>query len=318
MALLTPLMKITPDTVKSIVKYHIGKAPTKEIRELPGGLVNFIYYAEVDGEGFVVRIAEEQPKIQYFLKESWAMEKAREKGVPVPEVLEISNEVSEFPYMIARWVKGRSAECFLHPERGAIIKELGKYAALINSIPTSGFGHVFDWSNNLLSRKDTWKQYLQEEFEVDKRLSTLERHSILTEEIMSHLRGAVKEMLAWEGKPHLNHGDLRLKNVLVDDKGKICCILDWEFCTSNMSPQWDLCVALDPFTADEKALFLEGYGISHTEYRKIAQGIKALNLLHFAQFVDIAFEEKNEVKRKEIVDGIRTRMRGALDLYSLE
>lgn len=311
-------MKISVETVKDIIKYHIGKAPTKEIRELHGGLVNFIYYAEVDGAGYVVRLAEEQPKIQYFMKEQWAIEQAREKGVPVPEILEVSNEGSEFPYMITRWVKGRSAESFLFPERAGIVKELGKYAALINSIPTSGFGHVFDWSSNQLSRKETWKQYLQEEFGIDKRLATLERHSILAEETMSHLRGAVKEMMAWEGKPHLNHGDLRLKNVLCDDKGKICCVLDWEFCTSNMAPQWDMSIAMDAFNVDEKALFLEGYGMSHGEYRKISQGVKVINLLNFAPFVDMAFEEKNEAKRKDIVDGIRTRMRGCFDLYSLE
>lgn len=310
-------MKPTIETAKTIIKHHFGKVP-KGVRELSGGLVNFIYDVEVDGDRFVVRIAEDQPKIQYFLKERWAAEKARALKVPAPEILEVSNEASEFPYMITRWIPGTNADRFPHPIRGDVIRELGRYAALINSIPTSGFGHVFDWSGNQLSRNETWKDYLEKEFLYEKRLSSLERHSMLTEDGMAKLRAAVKEVVAWDMKPRLCHGDLRLKNVLVDEKGKVSGILDWEFCTSNIAPYWDLCLSLDEFNLDERALFLEGYGMSHTEYRKIANSVKALNVLHFSEFVDVAFEEKNELKRKEIADAMRTRLRGAFDMYSLE
>lgn len=59
-----------------------------------------------------------------------------------------------------------------------------------------------------------------------------------------------------------NHGDLRMKNVLVDQDGGICAILDWEKCMSIVAPHWELALALHDLSIDEKQAFLAGYGLS--------------------------------------------------------
>lgn len=308
-------MKITKSTAEEVMKHHFGKAP-KEVREVPGGLVNFVYMATVDAARYIIRISDDQARMQYFQKEQWAVKKAQELKVPVPEILEVGNEASSFPYMIVRWVEGTPALDIA--DRREIIRQMGKYTALIHTIPTSGYGHIFDWSSNQLSRKETWKEYLEKEFGIEERLATLERHKMLDEEGMISLRRQAKEIMAWDGKPHLSHCDMRLKNVLVDDKGKIAAILDWESCMSQIVPYWELAVALDDFAVDDKEAFLDGYGMTPQEYRRIAPGVKALNMLNFAQYVEGAYGEKNEVKRKEITEAMRARLRGAYDLYSLD
>lgn len=303
-------MKINQDIVTDIIKHHLGKTP-KGIQELAGGFANFVYEAKVEDETFIVRISDELFKLQFFLKEQWAVQKARENKVPVPEILEVGNEASNYPYMIVRKVEGYRAE--YQENRRDVIKEMGKYLAIINSIPTSGYGHVFDWSSNQLSRKDTWADYLIKELEVEERMAILERHKIINEEGMSSLRSALKEVMKWTTRPTLNHGDMRLKNVILNEKGKIKAILDWEACTSNIAPQWDLSISMHDLSIDERQIFLKGYGLSEQEFRNRSQGMKVLNILNYAPYVELAYENKE----KDLIEIYKTRLRGAHDWFSI-
>jgi len=114
-------------------------------------------------------------------------------------------------------------------------------------------------------------------------------------------------------RPALNHGDLRPKNVLVDDKNRITAILDWENCTSSLSPEWELAIALHDLSIDEKHEFLGGYGIGTKTLAAIAPAIKALNLIHYVPSLERFAKEK----KTEQIAQYRLRLGGALDLYSL-
>jgi hygromycin-B 4-O-kinase len=111
----------------------------------------------------------------------------------------------------------------------------------------------------------------------------------------------------------LNHGDLRLKNVLVTGEGKITAIIDWENCVSSVAPYWDLALALHDLSVDAKEELLAGYGLSERDYRTAAPVIKALNLLHYAPPVERAAQAGDARQLEQY----RTRLGGALDLYSL-
>ncbi len=79
--------------------------------------------------------------------------------------------VISFPFVISRAVKGGDA--MYHPQRIEILSETGRFAALINSIPTKGFGKTFDWSGNQLSRVETRMEYLQKDLKFEKRLYSM-------------------------------------------------------------------------------------------------------------------------------------------------
>ena len=295
---------------RRIIEHHFG-TPPKRIEYQTSGLSNFVFLVYHREGEFVVRISPDPTKLNAYIKEQWAVAKAREVGVPTPEILEVGNEVVPHPYMVSRKVRGQEAT--YHPERLLILRELGHYAALINSIPTTGFGSVFDWSNNLLSRNATWREYLREELRLETRLEILRKHRMLAPPKLKELRLTLEKVSKRSLKPTLNHGDVRLKNALVDKAGKILAIIDWEDCMSNLTPHWELSLALHDLSIDEKQEFLQGYGLPDKKLAELAPVIKALNLINYAPHIEHAAEANDKAKLEQY----RIRLSGALDLYSL-
>lgn len=143
---------------RHLIKHHLGTA-ARRIEHKSSGLTNFVFVVKHSAGDFVVRISPDAARINSFIKEQWAQKAAREAGVPVPEILEVGSEIIPHPYMISGTVSGEEATH--HPKRLEILREMGRYAALINSIRTNGFGQTFDWSENQLSRNETFKDYLK-------------------------------------------------------------------------------------------------------------------------------------------------------------
>lgn len=289
---------------------HLLGDPPGPMRPLGGGLTNFVFEAEHPGGALVVRLSANPAKVKEYLKEQWAMARAREQGVPVPEVLEVGTEPIPFPYMVSRKVAG--TEGTQHPDRFRVLHELGRCAKLIHGVPTNGFGHTFDWSENRLSRKDTWADYLGREFRGEQRLDLLERHRMLLPEALQHLRATLREIEGWEPRPVLNHGDLRLKNVIAGPDGEVLALLDWEFCTSNAAPYWDLSLALHDLSVDAKEQFLAGYGMTPREVLDAAPALRTFNVLNYAAVVGRAAEEDDQPE----LERLRMRLQGGLDLYA--
>lgn len=293
-----------------LIMHHFGEKPKRLVYQA-GGLSNFVFLVKHSGGDFVVRVSPEPSKINAFIKEQWAVAKAREVGVPTPEVLEVGNEVVPHPYMISRRVEG--LEATWQPSRMQILHEMGRYAALINSVPTSGFGSTFDWSNNQLSRNETWGDFLHKELKLDARLGLLEKHRMLPPPQLTKIRSTLEGAAESSPTPALNHGDVRLKNVIVDGYGLITALIDWEHCVSNLAPQWELSLALHDLSIDEKQEFLEGYGLRAGQVAEIAPVIKAMNLINYAPEIE-RLADSNDTARLE---QYRLRLSAALDLYSL-
>jgi len=220
--------------------------------------------------------------------------------------------VTGLPYMISRKVQGTPASS-LGSERLTVLVELGQYTAKINSIKTQDYGHIFDWSPNKLSRNRTWADYLDKELKVDERISIFQKSGLLTMEQLRKLRRHVQAIRRWKISPRLNHGDIRLKNVIVNQKNKIVAILDWENCTSNIAPYWELSLALHDLSMDEKQSFLEGYRLNMKDYIRMAPGFKALNVLNYSRSVRHAMKRNDKTRLLHL----RSRLCGAFDLYSL-
>jgi hygromycin-B 4-O-kinase len=125
------------------------------------------------------------------------------------------------------------------------------------------------------------------------------------------LRAALLEMRGWRKRAVLHHGDLRLKNVLVDaHSGRVSALLDWEHCLSAPAPYWDLSLALHDLGPDESEALLEGYGLKPAQFERIARPLRALNLLNYAPAIDAAVHGRDRVR----LGWIRARLRGAFDL----
>jgi hygromycin-B 4-O-kinase len=189
---------------------------------------------------------------------------------------------------------------------------MGRYAQIINSIRTANFGANFDWTTNEL-RNATWVEYLDNELEVERRLGVFTQHKILSTLETDKLQRIIDDTRTMRIEPALNHGDLRYKNVIVDDDGEIAAIVDWEECLSTIAPQWDLSIALHDLSIDEKHLFLEGYGLDPRQVEEMSPLIKAFNIINYSNAIQRAAESEDHKSLAEF----RLRLSGALDLYSI-
>ena len=294
---------------KQIVQKHFGTLPTRIVYKR-SGLTNYVFVVNhVEGQ-FVIRISPDAGRLEAFKKELWATQKVREAGVPSPEILAVGDDIVSEPYMISRRVTGTEASH--HPKRSRIVHEMGRFAQIINSIQTKSFGTNFDWTTNG-SKNVTWSDYLDNEWEIDKRLHVFAENRILPDPELKKLRQIIDQTRTLHIQPSLNHGDLRLKNVIVDDDGEIAAILDWEDCLSTIAPHWELSIGLHDLSIDEKHLFLEGYGLSSEQVEVMAPLIKAFNIINYTSAIGPAIETGDH----KSLDEIKLRLSGGLDLYSL-
>ena len=298
--------------VRQLMKHHFGKKKL-EVTALSGGITNFVYGVKSGRDELVVRLGRNPDKINAFLKEQWAVAQAHAKGIPVPEILEVGNSIIPMPYMIMKKINGEEASD--HLDRAYIISDMGRYAALIHTIPTHDYGHVFDWSQNILSRNVNWKNYLYDELRFQERIDFLKKNKLLPPKTLGKLNALVYTLEQLKGKPCLHHGDLRLKNVLVDKKGKIVSIIDWENCVSSIPPYWDISIALHDLSIDKQGYFLEGYGLTGKETLKIAPALKVFNILNYVPEIQRLLQQRR--KQKEKLEHYRARLGGALDMFSL-
>lgn len=298
------------EMARRVIAHHFGNKPGRIVYKA-SGLSNYVFAVTHNEGDMIVRINFDETKLSTFIKEQWAQRAAREVGVPTASILEVGNEVIGHPFMIARAVDGIEATQDIK-NRASILREMGRYAALINTVKTKGYGSTFDWSENRLSLNKTFAEFLEKEMKMDSRLETLEKRKMLDGSQVKALRKVLNEAGSRSGGPHLNHGDMRLKNVMVDGSGAVKAILDWEDSVSNFAPEWELSIALHDLSIDEKQDFLGGYGLSEKKIREIMPLIKAFNVINYAPEI----ERLAALKETSALEQYRTRLSGLLDLYS--
>jgi len=298
------------EMAKKVALHHFGKG-VKKLEYQPEGATNFVFDVSTKNGDFIIRIATARTKINDFYKEQWATVKAREHGLPVPQILEVGNGIIPYPFMVQEKLQGK--EAVDHPDRLHILEKLGSLARELHTIETEGFGSVFDWSKNKLSRSVSWPEYMDKELDVTRRLAFLKKHSFLPAQKFRHLSQAINKIRKWKMKPCLNHCDLRLKNVIVNEDAKIIGLIDWENCSSNMAPYWDLSIALHDLSIDGKQRFLQGYKIDTKEFEKMSFALTAFNIINYIPYIEkmVHRKEKNNLALYKL------RLNGSLDLFSL-
>ena len=295
--------------VDVICRHYFGETP-RRVQRRGGGLTNLVYEFHAAGADYIARLHADPGQINRYLKEQWAMQHARSHGVPTPEVMEVDVGVVELPYMVSRKIDGEAATD--HPKRIEIVRELGRIAAKLHHARTHGFGTKFDWSSNRLSHCASWGEWLDGEFDARARIATLAKARMLSTAQLDTLHKSVETVRGWRKLPVLNHGDLRLKNVVVaPGTGEVLALIDWDESLSAPAPYWDLSIALHDLSPDAKQAFLEGYGLSPIAYSHALPFMRALNTLNYAPAVARLVRDK----RSRILGWYRARLRGEFDLF---
>ena len=291
-----------------ILRIHLGERP-RRLQPLGGGLTNQVFRLETKGRSYVVRLHDDEAKLADYHKEEWAMAQARGVDVPTPGVLAIGVERKR-PFMILEEVRGIPATHWSEP--ASVLRQLGECAARLHSVHTQGFGRAIG-TGQLLGPAlwPNWAEFLDNELRLRERLQLLDRMQLLPASAREQLDTVLEEMRGWRRRPALQHGDLRLKNVMVSPTdGRIVALLDWEDCLSAPPPFWDLAIALHDLGPDEKEAFLEGYELSPGQFERMVPVLRVLNLLNYAWAIGQASGDG----QRQRVAWLKARLRGAFDV----
>ena len=289
--------KITKREAILILEKLLGEKPL-HIVKLNNGITNKVFKAYVKGEkNLVIRISDVPDKINDYLKEQWCTKNARELGVPVPRILEVGNTVLPYPYMVLEEELGLEGNNY-GADKTDIYRQMGEMAAKINSINTTSFGRVFDWSDNVLSKNPTWVEYLDKELKANYIYNLFETNNILNKDNLKKFRSIIDEIYKWNVSPKLNHSDIRLKNLLIDKQGKITVLLDWENAIATAAPYWELSTCLIDLKEADRILMLEGYGMSLKEFKQKEKYIFIFDVFNYRFGVEDFVKNNNQDELK--------------------
>jgi len=251
------------------------------LRILGRGSVNKVFIVEAPNTKLVVRMGDQNECLNEYTKEAWCIDKAAVRGVPVATVIDVG-VIEEHAYMIQAYIAGDEGRDSHFP-RSHIWRQLGRYARLIHSIEVAGFGLTLQDLTQGDSR-ESWLEYVNYNIE-----SLNENDELIKLKVVTHSESRVVKEIFEDLKRKafnfgLNHGDLSLKNVIVDESGKVN-LLDWGSAEASIVPYHDLIQILkmnmlenDP---DDTAIqsFLDGYGISQSEFELMRPTLDSLLIL---------------------------------------
>ncbi len=278
------------------------------VRRRGGGLTNVVYQVDIADKSLIIRVNDDPQKLQTFERERRAMKLARDAGIPIPLVLHVGAD--PHPFMVLENVRGAVGTHAY--DRIDTVRQMGELTARIHQIRTPGFGPAAtDAAPLRRARRRSWGAHLEEDLHASKPLAALERLGMLLPDNAEKMRRTLAYVCTWRRNPVLHHGDMRLKNLIVDHAGKVVAVLDWDNCTSSVPALWDLSIALHDLTIDEKQAFLQGYGYGPRELTKSIVYIRLLNALNYVPVVEAMAERGEKLK----LEWYRARIAGDFNLY---
>lgn len=255
------------------------------------GITNRVYVTETaGGQKYIARL-NEATSLNEFKKELWASEKARGEGVTTPQILRVGVDGGT-AYSIQEHIEGIHGTDYESASK--IWQDMGVAARLIHSVPTSGFGDRIDEQGNFLG---SWNDYLSYNIESLTETDFLLQDGILTKEQSIKIKTLLEKLRDTHLNFGLVHGDLSLKNTLVDNQEKTW-IIDWGSAHSHIIPHYDLIEILQSSidaSSKEFQSFLVGYGYTIEDFNKISEEIYSVMILRAVDKVRWAKDRKPEL-----------------------
>lgn len=245
-----------------------------EVREIVGaGIVNRVFDIECAGDRLVLRARFGSEQVGTFLKERWCAARAREAGIPTPEILSVG-VLGTHAYSIQRWSPGTPGDRYRGDIR-SLWETIGRWTKCIHSIEALGFGEEL---GGPVSGDASLAGWVERQIAYALSDGELVKAAVLTASEARECEQRLREIAAWRCAPRLCHGDLGPRNVLVAEDGSIT-VLDWGTASGHAAPELDLAELLvwDVEPAHVEA-FLRGYGRSDAELVRLADRLRALQL----------------------------------------
>ena len=269
------------ETISKIISDEFAELPLKISPLIDRGSVNKVFLVETENFKFIFR-TNNLNSFDEYEKERWAANRAINKNIPTPQILK-TGVFDNQAFSIQNYVEGVEGREF-SGDKKFIWKKLGEYARQIHTVKIGGFGlKLGDMTEG--DCKTLWLKYLDYNIESLKdKNDKLPELGVVTRK-QSELIGNIFENLRSRSFLFgLNHGDLSLRNIIVDNAGTIH-LLDWGSAEASIVPHHDL-IQLLKMNMQENApsdpeleYFLDGYGILKGEYEEMFPDLKNLSIL---------------------------------------
>lgn len=298
------------ETIEKIVANEIQEKALRILPVIGKGFVNRVFIVETKNSEIIVR-TNDLDSFDEYQKECWAAHQAIKKTIPTPNILKMGvfeNRAFSFQKYI-NGIEGRD----ISRDKKFIWKQLGEYARQIHSIKVGGFGLTFRDMTEGDAQK-SWLRYLNYNIESLNENDALLELKVITKKQSEKAANMFTKLKSREFVFGLNHGDLSLKNTIVDEFG-IVHLIDWGSAEASIVPHHDLIQLLkvniqenNPDVSEIRA-FLEGYGIDEVDYQRILPDLEALLLLRafdklrwaidwkIAELKDYIFHAKQAVEK---------------------
>ncbi|MCQ4085525.1 phosphotransferase family protein [Saccharibacillus sp. JS10] len=253
--------------------------PSVSINPIVGkGFVNEVWVAEAVGKKIIIRMNDEDSRAEkIYLKEKWCIEQASLVGIPSPEILELGVR-DEVPYMIQSFKNGVNGLEY-EADPCELWRKIGKYASLFHQIPVKGYGEELKdaqrgefYSPPHPGSDGSWNGYLRYNINSLNDQDKLLELGVITREESRQAQFLFQKLAKKKWEFGLNHGDLSLKNILIDgsfsDHSLHVTLIDWGNAEIGPVPHVDLMqlllIQMIEGKPDEHEInaFLEGYGLS--------------------------------------------------------
>ncbi len=260
------------------------------------GITNRVYVIHtVDDQKYVVRF-NESGRLDEFKKELWASDKTRTLGVTTPKIIAVGTHENN-AYSIQEYIEGIHGADYDSATK--VWHDLGANARIIHSISTSGFGDRIDEQGNFQS---SWNDYLNYNISSITETDFLVQDGILTSDQSVAIKNLFEQLQNNTFSFGLAHGDLSLKNSLIDDKDRTW-LIDWGSAHSHIIPHYDFVEILQSSIQSSSAefvSFLTGYGYAIEDFSRISKEVYSLMLLRAVDKVRWAKERKPELLEAKI------------------
>lgn len=240
----------------------VSASPITSCNRLVEGETNEVYDVELaDGLALILRIARSSPGA--FDRERWAIESCRAKGIPVPEILSISQHDTEsvpIQASVQRKVVGRllarSEGRDQHQAR--LVRRCGELLREMHTIATTGFGYI---DENGRGRFGAAREEAVDYRSLEPTLAAAAHDRGLDTRLFANALAFVVDMIETrQVQPCLLHNDFEPKHIMVDGQ-RVAAIIDFGESASG-DPVNDL-VRFSFFESGGPVLFedlLAGYG----------------------------------------------------------
>ncbi|MEK7502299.1 MAG: aminoglycoside phosphotransferase family protein [Patescibacteria group bacterium] len=226
----------TPDDIlEKVVKSAIGYEVEKKQKVMEGEINEVYVVTPTKGNDIIVRISRE--KHNRFEAEKWAMDRCRNAGVPVPQILllsEVETDEEKLHICVESKIEGVSLEKLIkqnvlnQSEIKDIVINAGEILSKIHSIKTKGFGEI---NSTGVGKFESWSEYmLKQNKNSDVVLEQVKKIGVNPKLIHEAFEILEKNQDIYKNvDSRLVHSDYGIKHMLIHDD-KINGIIDFENC----------------------------------------------------------------------------------------